>query len=292
MSYQAELRNRVNDKIIAAMSQGQTPWRKPWSAAKNAGHPANAVSGKLYRGVNPLLLHLAGFDSKWWATYRQWQGLGGQVRKGERGTRIIFWSPITKTKTNGNGEEEKTTFPLLREYVVFNAQQCDGMERFQVQPGDSSGVVDYEPAEKVIVSTAADIRHVPGDQAAYYRPPLDYIVVPPKGQFVDGPFGMAGYYGTVFHELLHLSEHRLGWTGTYALGELRAELGATYLAAEVGIPAPENLENHAHYLDHWLKAMKADSRVIFQIASAASKGADFILSFSRQHQPEEELAKV
>jgi antirestriction protein ArdC len=177
----------------------------------------------------------------------------------------------------------------MREYTVFNADQCDGAECFQVQPDDNSGVVDFEPAERVIAATRWDIRHQAGDKAYYARPPQDYIVVPPKQQFANGPFGMAGYYGTAFHELLHATEHRLGWTGPYALGELRAELGATYLAAEVGIPAPENLENHARYLDHWIRAMKADSKVIFQIASAASKGADFILSFSHQPQPEEEL---
>lgn len=292
MSYQADLRNQVNEKIIKALSQGLTPWVRPWSAAKNTGHPTNAVSGKSYRGVNPILLHLAGFNSKFWATYRQWQSLGGQVRKGEHGTRIIFWKPITRTTTNGDGKEVEKSFPLLREYVVFNAEQCDGVDRFMVQPGDNSNIVDFEPAQRVIDATGWDIRHIPGDVAAYHRPPLDVIVLPPKEQFANGPFGMAGYFSTAFHELMHASEHRLGWTGSYALGELRAELGATYLAAEVGIPAPENLENHARYLDHWLKAMKADSRVIFQISSAASKGADLVLSFSRQAQPEEELVTV
>ena len=204
MSYQNDLRNKVNEKIIAALSKGQLPWVKPWSSARNTGHPANAVSGKLYRGVNPLLLHLAGCNSKWWATYRQWQGLGGQVRRGERGTRITYWKPVTKTKRNGDGEEESKTFPLLREYVVFNADQCDGVERFQVQPGDStSAVVDFKPGEKVITATGWDIRHVPSDKALYVRPPHDYIVLPPKQQFASGPFGMAGYYGAAFHELLH-----------------------------------------------------------------------------------------
>lgn len=294
MTSQTELRNQINDKLIAAMSKGQIPWVKPWSAAKNTGHPANASTGKLYRGVNPLLLQLAaldkGFGSKNWATYRQWQALGGQVRKGEKGTRIIFWSPIKTTRANGDGEEVEKTFPLLREYTVFNAEQCDGAERFQVEHGDSSAVVDFEPAEKVISSTQWDVRHIPGDKAFYVRPPHDYICLPTKEQFASGPFGMAaGYYGTAFHELMHMSECRLGWTGSYALGELRAELGATYLAAEVGIPAAENVENHASYLGMWIKAMKADSKVIFQICSAASKGADLILSFSRQPQPEEEL---
>jgi antirestriction protein ArdC len=111
--------------------------------------------------------------------------------------------------------------------------------------------------------------------------------LPLKSQFDQGLFGLPGYYATAFHELLHWSEHRLGWKGSYALGELRAEIGATYLASEVGIPIADNLENHARYLDSWLKEMRADSRVIFQVTSAASKGADFILAFSRQPQPEE-----
>jgi len=125
MSYQTDLRNQVNEKIISAMSKGNLPWVKPWTAAKNAGYPANASTGKLYRGVNPLLLQLAaldkGYSSKYWATYRQWLSVDGQVRKGERGTRIIFWKPITRTRTNGDGEEESATFPLMREYTVFCA---------------------------------------------------------------------------------------------------------------------------------------------------------------------------
>jgi len=287
MSLQTEIRQQVNEKLIAAMQKGQLPWVKPWSPQKNAGHPTNASAAKSYRGINPLLLELAaldkGYSSKHWATYRQWLALGCQVRKGERGTHIIFWSPITKTKTNGDGEEESKTFPFMKEYVVFNASQCDGAELYQAQPGDNNtAVVDFEPAEQVITATAWDIRHVPGDKAAYHRPPHDYIVLPTKEQFAQGPFGMGGYYGTAFHELMHMSESRLGWEGNYALGELRAELGATYLAAEIGIPIAENVENHARYLDHWIKVMQADSKVIFQICSAASKGADMILSFSRQ----------
>src|SRR4051812_12642957 len=107
MSYQIDLRNRVNERIIKALSEGLTlPWRKPWTACKNSGYPANAVTGRTYRGINPILLRLAEYDSQWWATYRQWQGLGGQVRKGEHGTKIVFWSPVKKVRTDGNGEEK------------------------------------------------------------------------------------------------------------------------------------------------------------------------------------------
>ena len=93
MSYQNDLRNKVNEKIIAALSKGQLPWVKPWYSARNTGHPANAVSGKLYRGVNPLLLHLSGFNSKWWATYRQWQGLGAAYARLGHTVRTITPEP-------------------------------------------------------------------------------------------------------------------------------------------------------------------------------------------------------
>ncbi len=296
MARQNDIRTQVNGKIIEALAKGLTPWKKPWVASKNAGNPANAVSGRSYRGINPLLLELAamdkGFKSKWWGTYRQWQGLGAQVKGGERGTRIVFWSPVKRTSKNEVGEETQTTFPLMREYTVFNADQCQGTERFAVEPASGTTAVDFEPAENVIGTTGADIRHLAGDKAAYHRPPHDFIVLPTKSQFNQAPFGLAGYYATAFHELMHWSEHRVSWSGSYALGELRAEIGAAYLAAEIGIPIADNLENHAKYLDSWLKTMQADAKVIFQITSAASKGADFILSFSREPQPkpqEEEL---
>jgi antirestriction protein ArdC len=152
-------------------------------------------------------------------------------------------------------------------------------------------VIDFESAEKVIAATGADIRHIPGDKAAYYCPPLDYIELPLKSQFNDLPC----YYDTVAHELTHWTEHRLGWSGSYALGELRAELGAAFLTAAVGIPQVDGmtLKNVAAYLGSWIKAMKEDHRVIFQISSAASKACDFILSFGReQQQPEEHQEEV
>jgi hypothetical protein len=155
------------------------------------------------------------------------------VEAGQRGTRIVFWRPVTSTKINADGEQENKTFPLLREYVVFNAEQCEGAGRFCVQSVASNASVDFEPANQVIAATGADVRHVAGDKAAYFRPPLDYIVLPLKDQFDKGPFVLPGYYTTAFHELMHWTEHRLGWTGSYALGELRAEIGAAYLAAEI-----------------------------------------------------------
>lgn len=290
MASQAAIRERISE-------QGVPPWRKPWAIGENAGFPTNVASQKQYRGVNPLLLQLSaerhGFSSKYWGTYQQWKSLGGQVQKrpgdvpaGSWGTKVIFYKPVQITKKNAKGEDEESTFPLLREYTVFNADQVDGSDAYRCCPVTGSSTIDYQPAEKVIAATKADIRHVLGDKACYFRPPQDFILMPLKEQFEDGPGGLEGYYDTVFHELAHWSECRLGWTGSYALGELRAELSATYLTAAVGVPQLEAylIRNNTAYLAEWIKALKADHRVIFQISSAASKAADFILGFSK---PEE-----
>jgi len=291
---QSEIREKVTSEIVEALQQGLTPWRMPWAALINTGFPANVSSKRHYQGINPILLQLAahknGFQSQWWGTYRQWQALGGQVKKrpsevapGKWGTKIVFYKPIKTTRLSENGDEQTATFPLLREFVVFNADQVEGVEKYQANAPATTSAINYEPAEKVIAATGADIRHVAGDQAAYHRLPEDFIVVPLQLQFELGAGKMAGYYDTIMHELAHWSEHRLGWTGSYALGELRAELGATYLTAAVEIPQLDasQVANNAKYLDSWIKAMKEDHKVVFRIAAAASKAADFILSFSR-----------
>jgi len=303
MSAQNDIRERVTNEIVEALQHGTAPWRKPWNNLENSGYPTNAVSKKLYRGINPLLLQFAaqrrGFTSKWWATYQQWAGIGCQVMKrpadvpaGAWGTKVILWKPIKTTKKNSNGEDKETTFPLMREYTVFCADQVEGnaIDKYRTHVPTTAAVIDYEPAEKVIAATGADIRHVAGGQAAYFRPPQDYIVMPLKSQFAN----LAGYYSTALHETSHWSETRLGWTGSYALGELRAELSAAYLMAAVGVPqiGADLTANTASYLESWIKCLKEDHSAIFKISSAASKAADFILSFSQEAQAEEEIEEV
>lgn len=300
MATQADIRQRVTDQIITALKNGTSPWRKPWSPASNTGSPANIVSKKRYTGINPLLLHLASmkwkFQSKWWGTFQQWSSLGCAVKKrpddvepGAWGTKIVFFKQVSKVTTNGDGEEEQKRFPLLREFTVFNADQVEKAERFQVNVNPTPAEPDFEPAEEVIAATQADIRHFAGDHARYFRPPADYIEMPLKQQFING-LGFPAYYDTLFHELCHWSESRLGWKDSdnmdhkarYALAELRAEMGAAFLSTEIGIPSLETNDNHARYLNCWIQAMKEDYRVIFRISSAASAAADFVLGFSRK----------
>jgi hypothetical protein len=140
MATQQEIRDQITAQIVDALSKGTVPWRKPWRSDKNAEHPANAVSRKAYTGVNPLLLQMAadqhGFTSRFWATYRQWQQLGGQVmarpsnvKPGEWGTQTVFCKPCKKTTEDEDGEETERTFFVLRTYVVFNVEQVVGSNR-------------------------------------------------------------------------------------------------------------------------------------------------------------------
>ena len=279
MATQNEIRERITRTIIEALEKGGlAPWRQPWLNDKNAGLPENVVSKKQYRGINPLLLQIAamkhGFQSKWWATFKQWHELGGTVQRrpdnvepGAWGTAIVFWKPIQVVEEEEDGREKEKTVFVMRTYVVFNLDQVEGnFDHLRVGSSvttDTDCITTYENADLVIESTKADIRY--GGNRAFYNRLGDYIQVPLREQFSAGE-----YYETVLHELIHWSENRLDWNrkeNGYAMGELIAEIGSCFLATELGIPIAENLPNHTSYLAHWLKAMKSDHKFIFQASS-------------------------
>ena len=191
----------------------------------------------------------------------------------------------------------------MRTWSVFNAEQVEGeaIERFKtIEQPQAGEFPNFEPAQELIDATGADIRY--GSDKAFYRRPMpdgswpkhkdgDFIVLPHRHQFVQP----GAFYETALHELSHWSEVRLGWEHDkhgYAMGELVAEMSACFLAQELGIPDGELLENHAAYLEGWLKAMRGDPAFIFKASSQASKVADYLLSFVRQAQTEPEPEAV
>jgi antirestriction protein ArdC len=300
MSSTNELRLQITNRIVEALESGNLPpWRKPWRCDPNAGMPTNAVSKKRYSGINVLLLESASmqhkFESKHWATYKQWAELGGQVKKrpadiepGHWGTTIVFWSPIKKTKIDDTGEEIDERFFVMKTYTVFNVQQVEGpFDHLRVgheADARSHGVEVFEDAEMAINAIGADIRN--GGNRAYYDMQGDYIQMPPRNSFA-----VPQYYETLAHEHVHWSESRLGWDRKnegYAMGELIAELGGCFMCSELGLPIADNMANHAAYLKNWLTAMKGDPRFIFRASTQASKAVDYLLSFSRREvdQPE------
>ncbi len=138
MASQQHLREKITAQIVAALESGNLPpWRRPWSLDKNAGFPANIVSKKPYRGINPILLDVASarhdLTSKWWGTFNQWKGLGGKVMRrpadvpeGQWGTTIVFWTPVTKTEKDAEGDEKTDRYFVMRSYTVFCFDQVEG----------------------------------------------------------------------------------------------------------------------------------------------------------------------
>lgn len=301
MLSQAEIREKVTNQVIEALQSGSIPfWRKPWSEDDNTGYPANAISRKPYRGINSLLLSLKGYDSKWFATYNQWRSIGGQVRRGEKGSQIILFKPVRKVTVTSDGEEEVRSFPLMKTWTVFNISQVDGdLGQLRTAPLKSERrFVDYGPAEKVVAATGADVRYSGG--RAFFSPEYDFIQLPPKEAFSKAH----EFYGVLAHELTHWTGHksrldrlnRLARFGdeSYAVEELVAELGSAFLLAELGIPQSDDLSNVTAYLAHWLKVLERDHTAIFTASSAAAKAVDLILSFSRPQEEakEEEMAEA
>jgi antirestriction protein ArdC len=306
MPHPNQIRQHVTNAIVESLKSGNLPpWKQPWRNDPNAGQSRNVVSGKAYRGVNPLLLQTPsmrhGFTSKWWATFNQWKQLGGTVMRrpedvppGQWGTTIVFCRPVTVKKSE-DGEEIEETFYAMRSYTVFCIDQVWGQDLDHLRVGyatlDAEDVEQrYERADELVDATGAAIRY--GGNSAHYDPLRDEIVLPYRHQFA-----LPEFYGTAFHELTHWTEHpsRLNLDrkqpgNTYDFCELVAELGSCFMTAELELPTAENLENSAAYLESWLRSMENDPRFIFQAASLANKAVDYLLSFSRTLVEERELA--
>jgi antirestriction protein ArdC len=289
---------RVTNRIIADLEKGVRSWLKPWSAA----HPAGSITrplrhnGTPYRGVNVLLLwgeaQEKGYSAPIWMTYKQACELGGQVRKGEHGSLVVYANRITRTETNAQGEDSEREIPFLKGYTVFCVEQIDGLPlHYYPQPVDPLPLSQrIESADKFITATGAAIRH--GGNSAYYAPGLDVVQLPPFASFRD----KESFYGTALHELCHWTGHksrldrsfnakRFGDHG-YAREELVAELGAAFLCADLGI-TPEIRDDHAAYLGHWLAVLREDKRAIFSAAAHAQRAADFLQALQ---QPQSDAA--
>lgn len=284
----------VTAKIIAQLEAGTFPWVQPWGkpGAAAPGLPRNALTGRAYSGINILLLWGAaiqgGRASQRWLTFRQAIKAGGSVRKGERGTMVVYADRFTpeseKDRARETGEDAKVV-PFLKRFTVFNLDQCEGLSGIAPEPAPPPECEQVPRAEGLIRASRADFRI--GGTRAFYHPGEDYVQVPPQPAF----FAPIDYYRTALHELTHWTGHpsRLGrdqsgrfGSAPYAREELAAEMGSAFLCAALGIVPTVR---HADYLANWLAVLREDNRVIFRAASQASKAADFLMAFA---PPEDE----
>ncbi len=298
METKQDVYTKVTCKIIADLERGNLTWLQPWQAGHAAGHISRPLraEGTPYRGVNVLMLWASamehGFNCPLWLTYKQAAELGGQVRKAERGSLVVYANTITKAGTDGNGQDVETTIPFMKGYTVFNAEQVDGLPgHFYATSVPVNKDIDrMEFAERFFAATGATIRH--GGSQAFYVPSSDVVQMPDFLTFRDGE----SYYATRAHEMTHWTRHenrlnrdlgrkRFADAG-YAMEELVAEIGAAFLCADLGI-TPETREDHAAYIASWLKVLKDDKRAIFTAASHAQKAIDHLHAYQVQDvQPE------
>lgn len=286
-----DLAQTITDQIVAAIENGQAHgahWRMPWDCS--LGKPRNAKTKHGYRGVNIILLTMLkqarGYNSNYWASFKQWGSMGFHVAKGEKGTMITFMGTAVKSQENEGGETEEKAFKFLRYYNVFNAEQLTEpyMEPDQVPPNSEHGRMPE--IEDYIANTNAVIAY--GNEKACYIPSMDMVCMPDMEAFRNTKYGKANehYYSTLFHELTHWTGHKARCdrqisncfgNEKYAAEELVAELGAAFQCGALGL-SKATREDHAHYVASWLKALKGDKRAIFHAARLASDAVDYLES--------------
>lgn len=284
----------ITQRIIDSLDKGDIPWIKPWQQVKNLGMPHNFKSGKNYNGLNMFLLYSQSWSTPYFLTFKQVKEMGGNVRKGEKGTPITYFNWVNiKDKKDADKTRQ---VPLLKYYTVFNAEQIDGIEFPSIEDNKKKFKPEFEAIEsaedllalmsKRIVKgslVVPKIHHVKGNRA-FYRPSTDSITMPEKEQFNSSP----EYYSTLFHELTHSTGHKEKLNRStlveshffgdknYSKEELCAEMGAAFLCGLCDIDM-NTLRNSQAYIKSWLKALKGNSQLIIQAASAAQKAVDFLV---------------
>ncbi|MGB8842302.1 MAG: zincin-like metallopeptidase domain-containing protein [Aliidongia sp.] len=278
----------ITDKIIAELEAGRVPWVQPWGTAKAAlALPKNAATGRRYTGVNVLILWQAvterGFAGQSWLTFRQALDLGGHVRKGEKGTIVVYADRFIPEAERRRAEccgDEPGSIPFLKRFTVFNTDQCADLpaDLATAPPPVPEGLI-LPQAEALIAATGIEFRL--GGDRAFYVPSEDYVQVPRPEAY----FEPINWHRTALHEAGHAVGHpsRLnrdlsGAYGSkkYAFEELIAEIASAFLCASLNIVPTVR---HADYIASWLDVLREDDRAIIRAASAASKTADYLLAF-------------
>ena len=292
----ASLYDEITGRIIAELEAGRVPWVQPWgTAAAKAplGLPRSVATGRSYSGINVLILWGAavahGFPGQSWLTFRQALTLGGHVRKGERGTTVVYadrFIPEDEKKRARETGEEAQTIPFLKRFTVFNAAQCENLPEEITAVAPPPPPASIEPrVEALIRATGIDFRI--GGSRAFYVPAQDYVMVPPPQAYYEP----INWHRTALHELGHATGHasRLGRDLTasfgskkYAFEELVAEMNAAFCCASLGIVPTVR---HADYIGSWLEVLREDNRAIIRAASQASKAAEWLLAFLPADEP-------
>ncbi|KSV84370.1 ArdC family protein [Sinorhizobium sp. GL28] len=282
----SDIYERITQRIVEQLEAGTRPWMQPWGAGGTPVRPLRH-NGIAYRGINTVLLWMTaaerGYSSCYWMTFRQAQELGGNVRKGEKGTLVVYANAIERKETDDEGDEVERRIPFMKGYSVFNADQIDGLPQdfhaVEAERNNGKGKQRIDAADRFFVNLGADIRH--GGNKAFYHLAGDFIQMPPFAAFDSAET----HATTLGHECIHwtmkgsrldrnLGREKWGDEG-YAKEELVAELGSVFLSADLALSI-ELREDHAAYIASWLKVLKNDKRAVFQMAAHAERAVAYL----------------
>lgn len=318
IQHKPDLYQEITDRIIKCLEEGTVPWLKPWNTPDyNLVLPKNAVSGRLYSGINILLLWVTsaekGYKQSKWITAMAANKLGGYVRKGEKATIVVNYNPIDREKCDdeGNpildedGNPEMEHFAVLKRHPLFNIEQCDGLPNsmYDAEPVENTNTETAQYAlfaeiRRMIKGMDLDVKVMPSNRA-FYTPSEDKVVMPEMKQFNSEK----GFYGTLLHEMTHATGHqkRLNREGiasgkakfgnkVYAFEELVAEMGGAFVCAHLGFnEVPQN----AAYIESWINVLKEDKRAIFRASGFARNACEYMLdALNVQQQYESRFAEA
>lgn len=276
-----DIAKEITDRMIVSLEAGTPPWKQPW-AFSAAARPIRS-NGAPYTGINILILWSRasemGFDNPRWLSFRQAKSLGGQVRKGEKSVAIVYYGTSCKTAEDAHGDDSEKTIRFLKHYNVFNVAQIDGLPAhfYELAGKEREASPPASERQTFFDALGLDVRH--GGNEAFYRPSDDFIQMPPFGAFDDPE----KYFATLAHEATHLTGHpsrldRIKFpmrNEDRAYEELIAEIGAAMLGAVINL-RPDHIDDHAAYVESWLKALRGDRTYILKAAAAAQRACDWL----------------
>lgn len=279
----------ITNKIVNQIESGILPWKNRWGSETPTMVRPLRANGTPYKGINTLILWVTslefGYSGNHWMTFNQAKSLGGHVRKGERASEVVFFK--TLELEDEETDDKKRKVPMLNTYKVFNVDQCEGLpEKYLRAKSTTIEVPGLPDSDRILTADAwidrvgADLRI--GGNRAYFAPDSDHVQMPEFSRFISHD----AYYATILHELTHWSggksrlnrdlNNRFG-SNKYAAEELIAELGAAFLCSDLGIVDTDTIrDDHASYIESWLKVLKGDSKAIFTAAAKAEQACKYL----------------
>ncbi len=270
----------VTERIIEQLERNIVPWQRPWSGTHSGAY--NRVSNKPYSLINQMLLSRSGA----YASYKQWNDLGGHIKRGAKSEVVVFWKIQPFEKEQEDGTKVIKQIPILKYYNVFHISQVEGVEPKKIELNDLEPITE---AEK-IKESYKDREHIniieTVTNKAFYSPIGDYIQVPCREQYQ----AIEEFYSTLFHEIVHSTGHKTRLdrletgnnahfgSASYSKEELCAELGSAYILNSLGIETPKTFTNSTAYIQGWLKVLKNDNKFIISASSKAEKAVKYILN--------------